>query len=140
NANGKIDRKALPAPERASTEPGEAEAPRSVVEEIVAGVWAELLGVPRVGTRDNFFDLGGHSLLATRAVSRLRDVFRVDLPVRTLFEAPIVAELAGRIEAIQGDRQRVCEEPIRPVPREGTLPLSFAQQRLWFLDQWQPGS
>src|SRR5262249_24498001 len=139
--NGKIDRKVLPAPEPPDeAEQAEAQGPRTPVEEIVAGVWADVLGLPRVGALANFFDLGGHSLLATRLVSRLRDALRVDLRVRALFEAPTVVELAAWIAAAQKAGQAREGEPIPPAAREGPLPLSFAQQRLWFLDQWQPGS
>ncbi|HEY1375362.1 MAG TPA: amino acid adenylation domain-containing protein, partial [Gemmataceae bacterium] len=139
-SNGKIDRKALPAPEPNGTAQGAAEGPRTPTEEIVAGVWADVLRVPRVGTRANFFDLGGHSLLATRVISRLRDAFRVDLPVRALFEASTVADLAARIDTAQDAGPAPVAEPIRPAPRDGQLPLSFAQEQLWFLDQWRPDS
>ena len=137
--NGKIDRKALPAPQTVAPPENEAE-PRTPVEEIVAGVWAEVLRTPRVGARANFFELGGHSLLATRVVSRIRDLFNLDLPVRALFEAPTVAELAAWIEAARIGEQARAGEPIRPAPPEETLSLSFAQKRMWFLDQWQTGS
>jgi amino acid adenylation domain-containing protein len=136
--NGKVDRKALPAPERQSTEESYL-APRTPVEEVLAGIWAELLGLERVGAGGNFFDLGGHSLLATRVASRLRGAFGVEMPLRDLFEAPTLADLATRVEAALrtgGDR---LAPPLVPVPREGPLPLSFAQQRLWFIDQLEPG-
>ncbi|HEX8904980.1 MAG TPA: amino acid adenylation domain-containing protein, partial [Longimicrobiaceae bacterium] len=99
--NGKVDRRVLPAPEHAAAASAFV-APRGPVEEALAGIWAELLGVDRVGANDGFFELGGHSLLATRVASRVRDVFGVELPVRALFEAPTVAELAGRVEALRG--------------------------------------
>jgi hypothetical protein len=100
--NGKIDRKALPAPDRAGVESaGAYVAPRTPVEEAVAAVWAEVLGLPRVGAHDNFFDLGGHSLLATQVISRLRQSFPVDLPLRHLFEQPTVATLALAITKSQ---------------------------------------
>src|SRR5262249_57845129 len=114
--NGKINRKALPAPQLAPVGPAETAAPRTPVEEIVAGVWAELLGLHRVGVHDNFFDLGGHSLLATRVVGRLRDLFSIDLSVSALFEAPTVAEVSRRIEAEQAPGQAPTAEPIRPAP------------------------
>jgi amino acid adenylation domain-containing protein len=135
--NGKVDRKALPAPlERGDDTPLE---PRTPIEEMVAAIWAEVLGVERVGLRESFFELGGHSLLATRVLSRLRRVFGVEIPLRELFEVPTVERLAQRVEAaLRGDAGLVAP-PIVPVPRERRLPLSFAQQRLWFLEQLEPG-
>ena len=139
--NGKIDRRALPTPDsgqRASAE--DFVSTRTPTEEVVAGVWAEILGLREVGTRDNFFDRGGHSLLATRVVSRLRGLFRVDLPLRGFFEGPSVGEVAERIDAMRREGEGLRIPPIEPVPRDGDLPLSFAQQRLWFLDQLEPGN
>ncbi|HLL45088.1 MAG TPA: condensation domain-containing protein, partial [Longimicrobiaceae bacterium] len=136
--NGKLDRKALPAPEYAA-EADQYVAPRTPAEEVLAGIWAEVLRLERVGVTENFFELGGHSLLATRVVSRIREVFGVELPLRALFERPTVAELAGRVEEM-----RRAGAPALPavVPRErtGALPLSFAQERLWFMDRMEPGS
>jgi amino acid adenylation domain-containing protein len=139
--NGKIDRRALPAPDAVRSE-GEAAyaAPRTPVEEMLAGIWADVLGVNQVGIHDNFFELGGHSLLATQLVSRLRDTFCVELPLRGLFESPTVVELAERIEAVHRSELDLQAPPLLPVSREGKLPLSFAQTRLWFLEQLQPGS
>ncbi|MCY1016471.1 non-ribosomal peptide synthetase [Pyxidicoccus sp. MSG2] len=133
-ANGKVDRKALPAPEAESASEGGASAPRTAMEEVVAGIWAPLLGLERVGADDNFFTLGGHSLLATRVVSRLREVLGRAVPVRLLFEAPTVAALAERLEGLRGE-QDFKAPPLVPASRQGALPLSFAQQRLWFLRQ-----
>jgi hypothetical protein len=139
--NGKIDRKALPPPDRAGTESaGVYVAPRTPVEEAVAAVWAEVLGLPRVGAHDNFFDLGGHSLLATRVVSRLRDLFQTEMPLRSLFEKPTISALAEEVEHSCGLGEVSHAPPLQPFSRSGELPLSFAQQRLWFLDHWQPGS
>ncbi len=133
--SGKVDRKALPDPGTGIGGDGYV-APQTPVEEILAGIWAEILRAGRVGTRDNFFDLGGHSLLATQVVSRIRTALGVELPLQRLFEAPTVAGLA---KAIAGARA-VAAPPIVPVPREGGLPLSFAQERMWFLHQLEPRS
>jgi amino acid adenylation domain-containing protein len=131
--SGKVDRKALPEPEAARDRQHLAPIPpRGPVEELIAGLWSELLGVSRVGAEDSFFELGGHSLLATQLVSRLRRAFGVEVPVRQLFETPTVAGLAG---AVQAARQGSPAPPIRPVPRDREIPLSFAQERLWFLEQ-----
>ncbi len=137
--NRKVDRKALPAPERQRPKEG-SPAPRTPVEEVLAGIWAEVLGIERIGAADDFFALGGHSLLATRVVSRLRSAFGVEIPLRALFEAPTLADLASRVEAALRDGAGRWAPPLVPVPREGPLPLSFAQQRLWFIDQLEPGS
>ncbi|HEX3475167.1 MAG TPA: amino acid adenylation domain-containing protein, partial [Kofleriaceae bacterium] len=135
--NGKLDRRALPEPDLPDPE---YIAPRTAMERAVAEVWAPLLGVARIGATDNFFEAGGHSLLATQAVSRLRAALGVDLPVRALFEAPTVAELAARLEAATPASAELAAEPaIDRVSRGEPLALSFAQQRLWFLDQLEPG-
>jgi amino acid adenylation domain-containing protein/non-ribosomal peptide synthase protein (TIGR01720 family)/FkbM family methyltransferase len=136
--NGKIDEAALPAPgeSRASLSTAFV-APRSPNEEMVAAIWADLLGVSQIGVHDNFFDAGGHSLLATRLMSRLRDAFSLELPLRALFESPTVAGLAARIEA---GRSGAVAERSRIVPAarpaSGDLPLSLAQRRLWFLNRF----
>ncbi|HEU0054786.1 MAG TPA: condensation domain-containing protein, partial [Longimicrobium sp.] len=137
-ANGKLDRKALPAPELASAKEKYV-APRTPVEEVLAGIWAEVLRLERVGVEESFFELGGHSLLATRVVSRVRDVFAVELPLRALFEGPTVAALAGRVEEMRRAEVPVLP-PVVPVERAGAPPLSFAQERLWFIDRLDPGS
>jgi amino acid adenylation domain-containing protein len=136
-ANGKLDRAALPAPDGVRRDlDGRYVPPSSPAEELVAGVWAQVLGLDRVGAADNFFDLGGHSLLATRLVSRVRDVFGVEVQVAALFDHPTVAGLAAVIEA--GERTEL--PPITPAGRDMMLPLSFAQQRLWFAAQLDPRS
>jgi amino acid adenylation domain-containing protein len=137
--NGKVDRKALPPPEPQSS--GEDYvAPRTPVEEILAGIWAEVLGVERVGATDHFFDLSGHSLLATRVISHLRRAFDVEMPMRDLFATPVLAELAARVETLRLAGAVPPAPPLVPVPGEGPFLLSFAQQRLWFIDQLEPGS
>ncbi|MGH7186650.1 MAG: condensation domain-containing protein, partial [Pseudomonadota bacterium] len=129
--NGKLDRRALPAPEGGKTM--EFEAPSTPAEEILAGLWADLLQLEAVGRRDHFFELGGHSLLATRLVARVREFFRLELPIRAVFEHP---ELAALARAIDGAARGVALPPIEAHP-EHTPKLSFAQQRLWFLAQWE---
>ncbi len=136
--NGKIDRKQLPEPEWGQiTSTQEYVAPRNQTEELVATIWSQVLGIEKVGVHDNFFELGGHSLLATRVISRLREMFAGEVPIRTLFENPTVAELS---EALGSFLQETTGTSIVPVSREGHLPLSFAQQRLWFLDRLMPDS
>jgi amino acid adenylation domain-containing protein len=138
--HGKVDRARLPAPEGPSEEAG-GEAPRTPAEEVVAGIWCEVLGLPRVSRSANFFDLGGHSLLATRVVSRLRAAIGAELPLRELFQSPTVAALAASLEVfLSAGASAAAAPPIEPVPRGGDLPLSFAQERLWFLDRLSPGN
>ncbi|HYH47350.1 MAG TPA: condensation domain-containing protein, partial [Thermoanaerobaculia bacterium] len=137
--NGKVDRRALPEAVRQGPAE-ELTAPRTPIEELLAGVWAELLGLERVGADDSFFDLGGHSLLATRAVSRVRELFGIELPLRLVFESPTVAAFALQVEAALRSGDAPGAPPVVPVPRQGDLPLSFSQERLWFLDQLDPGS
>ncbi|NOK14170.1 non-ribosomal peptide synthetase, partial [Corallococcus exercitus] len=134
---GKLDRRSLPAPE--PTRGDDFVAPQEGWEALVAELWAPLLKVSRVGAHDNFFDLGGHSLLATRVVSRLRDVLHQDVPLRLLFEAPTVARFAERLEALKQGDAGPKPPPLVHVPHDGAVPLSYAQQRLWFLTRLDPG-
>jgi len=135
--NGKVDRRALPAP-RWSAE-GEPVAPRTPAEEILAGIWQEVLGVEGLGIHESFFALGGHSLLATRVISRVRGAFDVELPLADLFERPTVARLAEVLAERLRSGSGVPRLPrLTRADRSRPLPLSFAQQRLWFLDQLQP--
>ena len=138
--NGKVDRRALPAPSQARTELDNAVGFRTPTEELLADIWTQVLGVERVGIFDNFFDLGGHSLLATQVVSRIREAFQVEMPLRRLFETPTVAGLAESLELSRRAGQNLQLPPIQPVLRGRELPLSFAQQRLWFIDQLDPGN
>ncbi|HBZ82358.1 non-ribosomal peptide synthase/polyketide synthase [Brevibacillus parabrevis] len=139
--NGKVDRRALPAPDYGHAETGKAYvAPRKPIEEIVANIWAQVLSVERVGVYDDFFELGGHSLLATQAVSRLKEAFGVNVPLRTLFEHPDVAGMSEKLAGLLEEQSGVTSIPLVPVPRDKQLPLSFAQQRLWFLDRLMPDS
>jgi amino acid adenylation domain-containing protein len=138
--NGKVDRKALPEPDGSRSDEAGFEAPRTDTEVKLADIWRSLLGLERVGLRDDFFELGGHSLLATQVVVRIREAFHMELPLRELFDTPTLAALAGRIDASRGTSPVPQAAPLTRVSREGPLPLSFAQQRLWFLDQLEPGS
>src|SRR6185369_8656794 len=118
-------------------------APSNATEEAVAALWTELLGIDSVGARDDFFQLGGHSLLGLQLVSRLRTRLGVEIPLQTLFEAPTVADLSARIEAELQTGTAPLAPPLAPMPaslRRGPLPLSFAQQRLWFIDQLEPNT
>ncbi|HEY1270474.1 MAG TPA: condensation domain-containing protein, partial [Terriglobales bacterium] len=114
-------------------------APRNPVEEVLSGQWAQLLHLDKLGINDNFFECGGNSLLATQAMSRVRQAFALEMPLRVLFETPTVAGLAQRIESERHARRDSRVPAIVPVPRDTHLPPSFAQQRLWFLDQLEPG-
>ena len=139
--NGKLDRSALPEPEAVRPELEQAfVAPRTPVEELLAGIWAQLLNVERVGINDNFFELGGHSLLVTQVVTRARAAFKIELPLRSVFERQTVAQLAVAVEQALAEGNGQAEPPLTRVPRGEHLPLSFAQRRLWFLDQLNPNS
>ena len=135
-SSGKLDRRALAAWPLGEAVLAVGTAPRTWSEELLAVLWSQVLGREGIGRDDDFFDLGGHSLLATRMVSRVRAAFGVDLPLRRLFEVPTVAGLAAELEGAR----RTPSPPLTRAPREGWLPLSFAQQRLWLLDQLDPGS
>ena len=131
--NGKLDTRALPAPEYQDVD--HYRAPADAVEEILAGIYAQVLGVERVGVDDSFFDLGGDSLSAMRLVAAINTGLDADLSVHALFDAPTVAQLAPRIGGEAGGR-----EPLVAVERPAVVPLSFAQSRLWFLDRFQGGA
>ncbi|HET7230665.1 MAG TPA: amino acid adenylation domain-containing protein, partial [Longimicrobium sp.] len=136
--NGKLDRRALPAPE-ADAADAAYDAPRTATEEILAGIFSEVLGAERIGVREDFFERGGHSLLATRVATRARAALGADLPLRVLFQEPTVAGLAAWLDARRGGAG--AEEPLERVAEPGVwLPLSFAQQRLWVVHQLDPSS
>ncbi|MDF0668419.1 MAG: amino acid adenylation domain-containing protein [Nitrospira sp.] len=137
--NGKIDRKALPVPGDDQLSPRDG-APGTATEEIMAGIWAEILGLKHIGVHENFFELGGHSLLATQVVSRVRSVFHIELPLRALFDHPTVEEFAAAVDGSVAAAEGRQLPPLVPAPRIESMPLSFAQQRLWFLWQLAPDS
>ncbi len=134
--NGKVDRKALPEPDFAAQQAYYV-APRTETEKILCGICQDILGIERVGISDNFFRLGGHSLLATRLISRLHQAFNVNLPLRSLFGSRTLEDVARTLSQSDNDPARPA---LVPVPREQALPASFAQQRLWMLDQIEGGS
>lgn len=133
-ANGKVDRRALPAPKTIS----DGQVPQTATEAALASLWANLLGLEQVGVGDSFLELGGHSLLAARLVSRIRDTFDIELPLRCVFEFPTVRELAEHLDAVQQHELSYQFPPIRPADRRENLPLSLMQEQLWFLDRLVP--
>ncbi|WP_017328296.1 non-ribosomal peptide synthetase [Synechococcus sp. PCC 7336] len=135
--NGKVDLQALPAPSSLASASTYVQ-PRTDVEQSIAQILSQLLKVERVGLEDNFFALGGHSLLATQAISRLRRAFEVELPLAALFEQPSVAGLAQAIETLMRQDRALDAPPLVAVKRQSTMPLSYAQQRLWLLDRLEP--
>ncbi|MGD1932583.1 MAG: amino acid adenylation domain-containing protein, partial [Leptolyngbyaceae cyanobacterium] len=137
--NGKVDRNALPAPESRKISHGST-APRTLTEELLANIWAVVLNQPEVSHDANFFELGGHSLLATRVVAQVRQAFGIELPVRSLFEHPTLAQLAVAIDALKAGDTSLSLAPIVPIKRVGALPLSDAQRRQWVLAQLEPDS
>jgi amino acid adenylation domain-containing protein len=138
-ASGKVNRQALPNA-NGNTPTGRAPyvAPRSPTEDVLVGVWQEVLRTDVIGVHDSFFELGGHSLLATQVLSRVRNIFSVEVPLRSIFKVPTIAGLAAEIEKAQRTGEGIVAPPIKPVDRAGSLPLSFAQERLWFLEQLAP--
>jgi amino acid adenylation domain-containing protein len=137
-SNGKVDRRALPAPMITATE--SSSVALNQMEEILAQIWADVLGLERIGRDDNFFDLGGHSLLATKLIHRIQETLGVTLPLRTVFEEPTVAAAARTIEHLMQTGNAPVLPPIQRVERSRELPLSFAQQRLWILAQFDPNT
>ena len=129
--SGKIDRKALPKPVEVEGQSfGKKMSPRTPIEEVVAGIWRQVLGTGQLGVEENFFEKGGHSLLATQVVTRLRSALQVEMPLQSVFENPTIASLAEAVERELLDGKRPMAPPIERVVRDGELPLSFAQQRL----------
>jgi hypothetical protein len=139
--NGKVDRRALPEPDAGDLAGTRFVAPGTPTEEVLAALWAQLLGARRVGATDDFFTLGGHSLLATRLASRVRSDLRVELPIRAVFEHSTLGALAAEVDRLRRGAPGVEAPPVVPVLREGgDLPLSLAQERLWFVDRMDPRS
>ncbi|WP_143845521.1 condensation domain-containing protein, partial [Nostoc sp. T09] len=138
NPNGKVDRRALRAPETVGVNlTTDYVAPRTTTEEKIAAIWSQVLGVEKIGINDNFFELGGHSLLATQAISHIRQALTVEIALQSLFAQPTIAKLAELIE-----QQAQNTQQLQQIPKANrtSLPLSFAQQRLWFWEQLQPGN
>ncbi len=139
--NGKLDRKALPAPAAADRTQGQTYvAPQTILEELLAEVWKEVLKLERIGIHDNFFDRGGHSLLAIQVISRVQSLTHNAVSVSILFDCPTIAQLANSLESTQPQEDGDQSHRLSPQNLDGPIPLSFAQQRLWFLDQWEPNS
>ncbi|MFD3581562.1 MupA/Atu3671 family FMN-dependent luciferase-like monooxygenase [Streptomyces sp. NPDC058683] len=148
NSSGKVDYRALPDPGSAADErsarttvTGHAYvAPADDTERAIAAIWQDVLSVDRVGTTDNFFELGGHSLMAIQMVSRLRAALDREVTLRTVFESATVADLATRVRELAGAPVADAVPPLLPVHRDGAVPLSFAQQRMWFFELMNPGT
>ena len=139
SANGKVNRRALPRPEQVSRSASFV-GPRTPEEELIVAIWSQVLGLEKIDVHDNFFDLGGHSLRATQVISRIRELFHVELPLLRIFSSPTVASLAASIAEAGREQQGLVIPEIVPSSREQHPPLSFAQQRLWFLDGLNPES
>ena len=140
-STGKVDRQALEKIKPESMFDGRKGGSASTqTEEMLCGIWSQLLKIDSVGVHDNFFEIGGHSLLATQLVSRIQDAFALELPLRALFEFPTIAQLAISIDHARQQKFGLELPPIQSVERGQPLPLSYAQQRLWFIDQLEPGN
>src|SRR5262249_3072478 len=125
--------------ERAGGSGKKSTAPRNALETQIAAIWCEVLHVQQIGVEDNFFELGGHSLMAIRALSRIREIFKVELPMSSLFTAPTIASFCEGLASGQWTKDKTPMLPLERAPRQGRLPVSFVQERLWFLDQLEPG-
>lgn len=136
--NGKLDLQALPQPDTLRPDIATPyRPPESALEKELSPIWAEVLGIDRVGVNDNFFELGGHSLGLTQVIARVREIFHVELPLASVFENPTIADFARQVQAA-GDSGPSALPPIKPVPRTGPLPLSFSQERIWFIKELAP--
>ncbi len=140
-SSGKLDRRALLLPQTsASAEPTTRVPPRSTTEALLVSIWEQTLGRSPIGVLDSFFELGGHSLLAVQLVTRIRQVFSLEVPVRLFFDLPTIAEVARDLQRRQDDLQPLQLRPLVPTPRGGPLPATFDQQRLFFIDRLSPGT
>lgn len=143
-ADGGLDRRALVDMAAQFDEPQSVVAPylapRDNLETALAQIWMDVLNVDRVGVHDNFFRLGGHSLIATQMVARISDAFKIEFPLQNMFEAPTIEQIANMVRPLISAGYEPEIPPLVPIPRNNAIPLSFAQQRLWFLDQFEPGS
>jgi amino acid adenylation domain-containing protein len=140
-SSGKINRRALPVPDQSHRARATAYAPpRTPLEEMLVEIWQDLLKVDHISVHDNFFELGGHSLLATQVVARIRTFMLGDLTVRTFFDGPTIGQLSDILQATHSQTPVLAPPPLHFQQQDGPRPLSFAQQRLWFLEQWEPGS
>jgi amino acid adenylation domain-containing protein len=137
---GKIDRRALPSIDQARAAGSAYLAPRTQIEEVIYAIWSQVLNLEKIGIEENFFDIGGHSLMATQAISRVKAAFEVELPLQALFESPTVRRLAEQVESALREGGELKAPPMTRADRSGRIPLSFAQQRLWFIDQLEPGN
>ncbi|MDB6124520.1 MAG: hypothetical protein JWQ71_3513 [Pedosphaera sp.] len=139
--SGKVNRLGLPAPDQSRPElDAQYVAPRNATEEKIAAIWCEVLNLKQTGVHDNFFELGGHSLLVAQVVSRIRETFKIELPLFSLFDAPTVATFAEGITSGRWSQDQPVVPPIKSLARKDNPPLSFAQRRLWFIDRLEPGS
>lgn len=139
NPNGKVDYRALPDPNPASAADRLFVRPRNYTEVCMARIWSEVLDITPISVADNFFNLGGHSLLVTQVCSRIRQLLRAEIPLREVFLRPTVASLAEEVERLSRETRELSRPVLKVVPRNAPLPLSFAQTRMWFLHQLEPG-
>ena len=137
-SDGKVDVSSLPIPDPVRTVAYTS--PWTPVEEVISGIWSSVLGVAEVGAEDQFFELGGHSLKATQVIASVKRAFQIEMPIRILFENPVLNQFAKQVAIAVQEAQGVFEPSIKPVPEGLQLPLSFAQERLWFLQQLEPQS
>jgi amino acid adenylation domain-containing protein len=138
NANGKVDRLSLSKTELQDRQPHSRVVARTPLEEILIGIWSQILDTDQFGPADSFFDLGGHSLIAMRLISKVREAFRIELNLRDLFDSPTFAEFALKVDTSTRESQRIQLPPIERVSRDVELPLSYSQQRLWFIHHLEP--